>query len=61
MIEDIGEVKEDEDEVEITLDSGAAKSVLPRKKGREKEQDSRSEAQAVGGEWDGDDGDTSGR
>ena len=30
--DDIGEVKENEDEVEITIDSGAAKSVWPKKK-----------------------------
>ena len=30
--DEIGEVMEDEDEVEITIDSGAAKSVWPRKK-----------------------------
>jgi hypothetical protein len=31
-IDEIGEVIEDEEEVEITIDSGAAKSVWPRKK-----------------------------
>ena len=51
---DVGALTEDEDEMEITIDSGAAKSVWPRKKnGSEKKQNNWKEAQTAGGEWGG--------